>query len=39
MMVFLQTRLKKILIWQNFLKRESPTLKLITNASHKISFM
>ena len=26
MMVFFRTRLGKILIWQNFLKRESPTL-------------
>ena len=29
MMVFFRTRLGKILIWQNFLKPESPTLKLL----------
>ena len=28
MMGFFRTRLGKILIWQNFLKRESPALKL-----------
>ena len=36
MMVFFETRLGKILIWQKFLKRESPTLKSLVNLSSHV---
>ena len=39
MMVFFQTRLGKILIWQKFFKHENPTLSIIFCGENAIQVM